>query len=254
MNQPRAPATDRPAANGAHPPRGSRGRFEPCQQCGAPMERISATASTAPPGAPTSPTRPRGTSRRPAAIAAGAAERTAPPGATPNGDAGAGVFFFALLPIAVAVGVLVGRSGSAPTERAARGAPRGQRRAAAGAGSGRLETHGLRDRAPEQRLLARQGLHGEARLAADRRHRSGGRRRGEERGGGQGRQGRRDHQPRRLRDQPDQGQQDYVLYSGEFEERADAEKALAALKRDFPDAEVIEVTSSAAAGGGQGPT
>lgn len=44
----------------------------------------------------------------------------------------------------------------------------------------------------------------------------------------------------------------YVLYSGVFESKAEAEKALEPLKADFPDAQVVEV--SAGAGGDTGDT
>lgn len=46
---------------------------------------------------------------------------------------------------------------------------------------------------------------------------------------------------------PDPGG-DYVIYSGQFEKKADAEKALKKLKKDFPEAAVITVTRS---GGGE---
>ncbi len=48
---------------------------------------------------------------------------------------------------------------------------------------------------------------------------------------------------------PDPGGE-YVLYSGEFKSKGDAEKALSDLKSDFPDAQVIQVTAAGDSAGG----
>jgi len=40
---------------------------------------------------------------------------------------------------------------------------------------------------------------------------------------------------------PDQGTENYILYSGEFKSKGEADSALAKLKKDFPKAEVVEV-------------
>jgi hypothetical protein len=44
----------------------------------------------------------------------------------------------------------------------------------------------------------------------------------------------------------------YIVYSGEFKQRAEAQKALARLKRKFPGAKVIHVSNGSGAGSGPG--
>jgi hypothetical protein len=48
---------------------------------------------------------------------------------------------------------------------------------------------------------------------------------------------------------PDPGADKYVIYSGEFKKKPDAEKALKKLKAKFPDATVVAVKASAGEGG-----
>ena len=123
MNEPRAHSHQRRA--GGQPRDAAAPGSRPCQECGAPMERQPALLHQLR-GAP-------GRRANPASryFAAASRQRRALGGhARPRRRAGkrdsraraAGVFFFALLPIAVAVGVLVGRSGPVRTTKAARGA------------------------------------------------------------------------------------------------------------------------------------
>ena len=43
----------------------------------------------------------------------------------------------------------------------------------------------------------------------------------------------------------------YLIYSGVYDNKADATKALKSLKSNFPDAKVVQVSTKAAAGGGK---
>jgi hypothetical protein len=53
--------------------------------------------------------------------------------------------------------------------------------------------------------------------------------------------------PKDFKTKPDQGSSNYVIYSGQFKARAQAQRALAKLKPRFPGAEVIEVSQASAA-------
>jgi hypothetical protein len=232
------------------------GFFEPCQECGAPMERLQRycvhcagrRADVANPASRyfAAASRQR---RQNAARSA-----TAPPGATPNGTRAAGVFFFALLPIAVAVGVVVGRSGSGPDQDKLLAALREGNATAAVSSTGDSKAETVSD---STGLLSSdfslddgftvkvgslpidstdQGAADDAKAAAE----------------DKGAEDVGIINPGDYATKPDQGQQDYILYSGEFKDRGAAEKALAGLKKDFPDAAVVEITSSAASGGAGG--
>ena len=186
-------------------------------------------------------------------FAAASRQRRRPPrrapraAASPDGASqtrAAAVFFFALLPIAVAIGVLVGRSGSGADDEALLAALRDGNAAGVVAGARGAGRATRLERAAGERLLARQGVHGEARRAADRRHRRGRRGRGEGGGRGRGGGGRRDHQPGRLRDRPRPGPGRATSSTrASSKDRGEAEKALGKLKEDFPDAEVVAVES-----------
>jgi hypothetical protein len=53
--------------------------------------------------------------------------------------------------------------------------------------------------------------------------------------------------PKDFKTTPNEGASDYIVYSGEFKTRAEAEKALAKLKSKFPAAQVIAVAPAASA-------
>src|SRR3954452_5820891 len=56
--------------------------------------------------------------------------------------------------------------------------------------------------------------------------------------------------PKDFATTPDQGAKDYVLYSGEFQTKADATRAVGGLKKDFSQAQVVEVEAAGTGGGG----
>ena len=191
--------------------------------------------------------------RRQTATAAGAV--APPPGATPNGTRAAGVLFFALLPIAVALGVVVGRGGSGPEEEELLSALREGN--AGVAASTATESDSSETVSDSSELLTSDfsldegftvkidalPVDGTDQAAADEATAAAEDKGAEDVG---------IINPSDFRTTPDQGQEEYILYSGEFKSKADAEKALSGLKKDFPDAAVIEVTSSSAASGGGG--
>jgi hypothetical protein len=161
------------------------------------------------------------------------------------------VFFFALLPIAVAVGVIVGRSGGSSDNEALLAALKeGNATAAvssAGAGSGAENVSDTSLLPSDFSLddgytikLSLLPIDGTDQAAADTAKSDA-----EDKGA-------KDVgiiNPGDYASTPDQGQKDYILYSGEFKTKGDAEKALGDLKKDFPDAQVIGVKSSGAGGG-----
>jgi hypothetical protein len=53
--------------------------------------------------------------------------------------------------------------------------------------------------------------------------------------------------PKDFRTTPSQGASSYVIYSGQFKTRAQAQKALAKLKGHFPGAQVVEIVPAASA-------
>jgi hypothetical protein len=251
MNQPstlNAPSSAGPPSGGA--------AFEPCQECGAPLDRlqrycVNCAARTSSASNPSSryfaaATRQRrlGQSR---------------PSAPPSGTSGrvAAVFFFTLLPIAVAVGVMVGRNGGTDDSELAAALRDGgglvaANSAAANSGSAKTVSNDSSqllssDFTLDQGFTVEIGtlpISSTDRAAADD---------AKSEAEGKGAEDVGIINPGDYRTTPDQGQQSYVLYSGEFKDRADAEKALGGLTKSFPDAEVIEVSSAAAAGGGPDP-
>ena len=173
----------------------------------------------------------------------GAAARR--PGAQSTGGRAAAVIFFVLLPIAVAVGVLVGRGGGednseliAAIEAAGAGG---------GTGGGTLASQGAGTIASTYTLdkgytvmLKTLPASGTDQAAVD-----------AEIGEAEG-QGAADVgiiNPADFTTKPDQGG-DYILYSGEFKSEAEADKALGKLRAKFKDAVVIEVSRAAASGSG----
>lgn len=256
MNQPQASVTEPRVAEPPHlvtPV--TTGAHEPCQECGAPLERrqrycINCATRRADVSNPASryfaaASRQR---RKSAAVA------SAPPPNAGSGAKTAGVFFFALLPIAVAVGVIVGRSGSGTDEEALLAALRDGNATASVASSdaGKAEIVSsstdllASDFTLDDGFTVQLGLlpiETTDQVAADEATAEA-----EDKGASEV----GIINPGDYATTPDQGQDSYILYSGEFKSRGDAEKGLADLKKDFPDAEVIEVRSSAAAGGSGG--
>jgi hypothetical protein len=119
-----------PAATGQASPAG---RYEPCEECGAPMDpqqRYCVNCAAR-----------RGNGANPASryFAAMSKKTKRPPARAsrkrPSGSRAAAVSFFALLPIAVAIGVVVGRAGSGEDNSAILDALREQNAAAASAGT-----------------------------------------------------------------------------------------------------------------------
>ena len=252
MSQPQGIVTEEPPV-AAHPQpaaTAASGPYEPCQECGAPMDRqqrycVSCAARRADVSNPASRYFAAASRQRRRGTTSGSSQ----PPTTSNGTRAAGVFFFALLPIAVAVGVLVGRGGSSTDDDALLAALR-QSDAGAIAAADQAKTEDVStatdllssDFSLDQGFTVKIGalpVDGTDQAAVD--------------------QAKSDAEDKGAEDvgiinpgdyatTPDQGQKSYILYSGEFKDRGSAEKALAGLKKDFPDAEVIGVKSSAAAG------
>jgi hypothetical protein len=252
MNQPQALVTERPPVVAAEsiplsaPP-------DRCQECGSPMDRqqrycINCAARRNDVSNPA--TRYfAATSRQRRQLAVRSA--TPPAGGT-TGTKTAAVFFFALLPIAVAVGVIVGQNNSGGDDEALLQALRdGSATAAvggAGAGAGTGETVSNTDLLSSDFslddgytiMLDRLPIDGTDQAAADQA-------KGDAEDKGASDVG--IINPGDYASTPDQGQENYILYSGEFKTKGEAEKALTDLKKEFPDAQVIGVKSSAAGGG-----
>lgn len=111
--------------------------YEPCEECGAPLDQqqrycVNCAAR-------------RGNGTNPASRYFAAASRQArrpatPPAAKSSGSRAAAVGFFALLPIAVALGVVVGRSGEGEDSSALLEALRAQETAVASTGAATATT------------------------------------------------------------------------------------------------------------------
>ncbi|MDX6583242.1 MAG: hypothetical protein QOI10_2426 [Solirubrobacterales bacterium] len=235
------------------------GPFEPCEQCGAPLDRqqrycVNCGARSA--GAANPASRyfaAASRQRRRSAVAPAPAGAGGTPSVSSTRTAA--VFFFALLPIAVAVGVMVGRGGSSPDEQAILDALRdgnggavastgGDSTAVADKSSALLSSDFSLDKGFTVKLDALP-IDGTDQAAADS---------AKSDAEGKGAKDVGIINPGDFRTTPDQGQQDYILYSGEFSSKAEAQKALGGLKKDFPDATVIGVTSSAASADGSAAT
>jgi len=160
--------------------------------------------------------------------------------------------FFVLLPLAVALGVLVGRSSSPSTnndkliaallsQRPAAGsaAPAGAA-AVAATSSGNLPSDFSLSSGFVVKLttLPIQGSEASTVAKAEQ----------EARAKGAAQVGLIN--PKDFRSTPDQGAANYLIYSGEFKSRREAETALAKLKPRFPGAEVIAVAAVGARGAG----
>jgi hypothetical protein len=181
-------------------------------------------------------------------LAPAAPRKTAQDG---SGARAAAIVFLLLLPIAVGVGVLVGRSGGdgGTIDQAALDAL-----ASTGAGSGTSALTSNTDAATvpsdfslesgwtvELDTLPVDGTDIDAANAA------------KDEATKQGAADVGIFNPDEFTTKPDQGASNLVLYSGEFDSKGEAEKALKGLKGDFADATVIEVTSVDAKGGSSAP-
>ena len=162
------------------------------------------------------------------------------------GARAAAVLFFVVLPIAVAIGVLVGK-GNGNNDQSSPTRSRACRRA--GGSGGQLASTAATTPITSDFTLDK-GYTVELEDPPRRRHRPSGGRLGQAGrhlpGGGR----RRDHQHapssrsrrrrRRIR---------YVLYSGQFKSKAEATKALGKLKGKFKDAQVVSVKKNASGEG-----
>jgi hypothetical protein len=228
------------------------GHYAPCQECGAPLDRdqrycISCGARRGDAANPTSRYF-AAASRQRRALA------TRKPGTRSATSRAAVVGFFVLLPVAVAAGVLVGRSGMNNDNGAVQQALEALRNqpatAVAATGSGTStpvsDTSKLlpSDWSMDQGYTVKLGL-----LpinTTDQQAASKAKSDAESKGA-------KDVgiiSPKDFATTPDQGSKDYVLYSGEFKSKADATKALGGLKKDFSQAQVVEVQAAGSGGGG----
>jgi hypothetical protein len=224
-------------------------RYERCEQCGAAMDqqqRYCVECAARRKDVPNPATTYFASSARKA--------RTAPTPATTPQEASGGralaVALFALLPIAVALGVLAGRGSSDGTDNQALIDALKQQQAAGGAtatGTANASVQALTSDFSLQKgfsvKLEMLPFDGTDQAAAEKAKKSA------------TAKGAKDVgiiNPSDFTLTPDQGT-DYVLYSGEFKGRGEAEKALRGLKGKFKSAEVIAVKSaaSATAGGGK---
>lgn len=254
MNQPPATLTPNPPAE--KPRTKAAPGSRPCEECGAPMDRrqrycINCAARRGDVANPAS--RYFAAASRTRRAAADPAGRRPPADAT-NGARTAAVFFFVLLPIAVAVGVIVGRSGSdSDTDKVLAAlrdgsiAPAAATADTATAGSSKTVSDSLltSDFTLDKGFTVKIGalpIDATDQAAAD-----DAKSKAEDKGA-------EDVgiiNPGDFTTDPDQGQDDYILYSGEFSDRGAAAKTLAGLKKDFPDAEVIAVESGGDAAPGK---
>jgi hypothetical protein len=223
-------------------------RFEPCEQCGAPLDHkqrycVNCAARRADPANPTS--RYFAASSRRARLAA------LPPREVSSGSPmrAAAVAFLILLPAAVGIGVLVGRTGNASADNSALIAALKDQKLAAGtaaptdptalASSTTAVTSDFsldKGYAVELSTLPSDSDEDAVTKAKDDAE-------------GKGAKDVGVIVPADYTVTPDSGG-DLVLYSGEFDKKADAEDELKKLKGDFSDAKVITVKAVTAGGDG----
>jgi hypothetical protein len=260
MNKPTSTLIDPPVAPGppVHEPLqlAAPAAFEGCQQCGAPLDRrqrycVSCGSRRSDATNPASRYFATASQRRrqSVAVAARPASVQPPQASTPRTIA---VFFLVLLPIAVAVGVLVGRGGSSNDNDALLAAleKSGATASTAGAGAATDVSDTSSNLLPSDFsldkgytvMIGTLPIDGTDQAAADS---------AKSDAEGNGAKDVGIINPGDFVTKPDQGQDAYILYSGEFDSKADADKAIGGLKKDFPDAKVIGVT---AGGGSSGST
>jgi hypothetical protein len=234
---------DRPA-----PPADAPSRYEPCETCGAPLDRQQRYCVNC--------ASPRPGASSPAATYFGAVSRRsrqlrAAPAPRGSSARAAAVVFFALLPAAVGLGVVVGHSGNSGSNADTAGLVAALK--ASGTGTSTSDTALASDTgggsitsdfslpsgyAVQLDTLPVKGTDADAVKSAESSATS---------------KGAKDVgiiNPADFTIKPDPGSSSYVLYSGEFKSQGDAQKALGKLKKDFKDAKVIHVT--AASGGAAG--
>lgn len=240
--QQRSPSAQQQVPSVEQQPPGGHQQFLLCEQCRAPVDRDQRYCVQC--GA-------RQTHASNPAVAyfsaAASGRRSARGQSRPAGSLRAPVFglFFVLLPLAVALGVLVGRSSSPSTnndkligallsQRPAAGSatPTGTA-AVAGTSSGSLPSDFSLHSGFVVKLstLPVQGTEASAVATAEQAARA----KGAPQVGL--------INPKDFRTTPDQGAADYLIYSGEFKSRGAAQRALAKLKHSFPGAELIAVTA-----------
>jgi hypothetical protein len=249
--QQKEPIMEQTVAERPAPPAGASSRYEPCETCGAPLDRQQRYCVNC--------ASPRPGASSPAATYFGAVARRSrqlrsTPAPRGSSARAAAVVFFALLPAAVGLGVVVGHSNSGSNaDTAGLVAALKSSGAATGTGDTALtsDTSGgtiasdfslPSGYAVELDTLPVKGTDSDAVKSA------------ESAATGKGAKDVGIINPADFTIKPDPGSSSYVLYSGEFKSKGDAQKALAKLKKDFKDAKVIHVTSAtgAAAGAGAG--
>jgi hypothetical protein len=218
--------------------------YAACEECGAPMDDhqrycINCAARRKDTGGPAVQYF-AGSSRR-VRRASGAASAQA------SGGRAAAVIFLILLPIAVAVGVLVGKGGKDDNSDELLAAIQGIN---SGTGTGTLASASTDDQLASDFTLD-EGftvvvktlpIEGTDQAAADAAKAEA------------TKSGAADVgiiNPRDFTLTPDQGAGNYVVYSGEFKTKAEATKALGKLKSKFKDAEVVAVKRAADPGAGK---
>jgi hypothetical protein len=226
------------------PPTGS-GPFEPCQECGAPMDRqqrycVNCAAR-------------RGDVDNPSSQYFAAASRWRRRGGqrrTPTSGSGsraAAVGFFALLPIAVAIGVLVGRGGSdsGSSDAALLDALKNQNATASTAAGAATSTVASNDAGSSKILPSDFSLDSGYTVkidllpvsSTDSASAASAKSAAEKKGA-------KDVgiiNPSDFQLTPSQGTSNYILYAGEFKTKGEATKALGGLKKSFSKSEVIAV-------------
>jgi hypothetical protein len=238
------PAPDAPAAGGPAPGR----EFLLCEQCQAPVDRDQRYCVRC--GARQSH------ARNPATSYFAAAARNRRTGAPQQRSEGflrgpAFALFLVLLPLGVGIGVLVGRSGSSNNNDKLIAALQKQQPVVAGAPTTVAPTTAASGRPPSGNLVSdftlRRGfaiklstlpIQGTDQAAVTRAEQ-------EARAKGASQVGLIN--PKDFKLTPAQSPSSYVIFSGQFETRAEAVKALAKLKSHFPGAEVIAVAPVAPA-------
>jgi hypothetical protein len=263
MNKPTSTLIDPPAAPSPHaeqrlavaaPVAGS---YEACQQCGSPLDRrqrycVNCGSRRGDPSNPASRYFAAASQRRRQNVTVATAGR-APAQQQGSTSRTVAVFFFILLPIAVAVGVLVGRGGSSTNDDELLAALQNSGATASTSGAaGAADTSDTSANLLASDFSLDKGytvmigslpIDGTDQAAAD--------------------SAKSDAEKKGAKDvgiinpgdfvtKPDQGQDGYVLYSGEFQSKGDADKALAGLRKDFPDAKVIGVTAGGSGGSSGG--
>ena len=226
-------------------------RYERCESCGAPLDsqqRYCVNCAVRRPGVPS-----------PAAAYFGAVTRLNRQRRAPNAPRGhsaraASVVFFALLPAAVGLGVIVGHSGGSGSNAETAdllSALKGSSLQTGAAGASLASDSGAAAAIPSDFSLDK-GYAVEIDLLPIKSTDSDAVQSAEDAATSKGAKDVGVINPADFTIKPDQGTSDYILYSGEFKSRGDAQKALGGLTKDFTNAKVIQVSSVAGAGSATG--